>query len=594
MADQVVRIGAPFAGISEVPDERGIQTILLQNLLPREGVLETAPQWRTLDADRPSNRGVYVFGVQQNATVITLAELAAAWTWTAADGTVYTVPSGHVLYIASQSTRKVVIDLTDFYGEKPAINEPYSFASLGRKVYFAGGGDVYQVDRNTLEPIPVTFAEGREQNTVPYITGRIGVRRLAAYNGLMWYIPTTDQDLPTHFTVDTTDPMIKDPSRVNTNGTVRYGPGQILFSDPYEADHVKWLSAFNVESDGCELRAAVPWNGNLLLLTTNGCWALSGDNASNWTMQQLSAYADCQWGATAVAIGQTVLWCGWNALWRLDTEGGIRPVRGLEWVFSWGQTVADSVRGYNRYNQFWVDSDRANMPLCATDYNGGRYYVLGGVPGHQLIVEVATEASTVTVDVVAGVTVPVSVESTRLLQSGGMLGGTPTGLRAMMVGDDVSGGLCFAGFRLRSNGLALNRIHHVAATVVGIGTAIIFTFEALDEKVRKVRYGYTSTKPDYIDGYMATPEFPVGGANVESSSWGAPGATTPAWQAAAGALTTPRWTSDAPVFYEQNCNKAGRDLLVWVFLSGSTIAITPKPAILEQLVISYTEEALPG
>lgn len=581
-------IGPPLGGISDVPQENGVQVVYLDNILPSSGRWETAPVYRDLELNRPCDLGIYVAGVAPFARIFTI-------------GYKHIGDSFHVYYTATHDTRRVEVDLTDFYGEMPLREDPYSFASLARRIYFAGGQRLYEVDLTTLEPIPVTFTAGRESQTVSYIVTPPPVRSVFAFDGRLYLTLSQEVDLETHSTVDPNDPLMgkvrgADPSKLNLDGTIHYTPADFLFTDPYEPDHIQWYSSFNVDDDGSEVTAVVPHMGAIRIITSKGVWSLDGSTPGSWTMVQEQRCGGSRHPGSVQVVGGVLMWTGDNAFWRWDGNG-ISQVPNTKWLFGGGSSLPSQyidVAEFVRVLFFWNNASR--FSVRAASYLAGKYYVavcnkddLSSGLNAAVVIEIATNAISLVSNwsLNSGRQTLCDAESSGILgNGGGLLMGNPTGYTLQYI--PAQGG---------PYGYPYRQIKWVVAVHASSWTRQNLTRLSVRHTSQPVSStGFVYSVDDVASGGKWDRNT-TGGNDAKTLPlvgteggivWGSytPGATGK-WQPSTPADAHSIWYAAAPVTIDYDISALGRQLVIG---QDSTFGISAR---FEQITIQWHQEAAP-
>ena len=525
MPEQAFPLGPPFAGMTDDWDTSTPQVLLLDGLLPDSGGLLSAPPLVTMETGRPCQRGGYVTGWKEKAIFITIG----------------TDASNDIIYTATRGSTTVVSNLTEGFGEHPKRPQPYKFATLGGKVYFAGGQQVFEVDANSLEPSQMLCETGRESGVIPYIIGRIPARDLVVHNDCMFFALAETVDFPTDFEVDASDPYVTAQANIQTNGMIRYTTGMYMFSDPYEPNHVKFYNGFTIDDDGCEVVALADWNSGLLVLTNKSAWFLGGDSVDTWVHSKLSGYAGCVAPASVAVIGNQVWWADVYNIWCADPSEGVKAVPG----------ITKMLRDYIAWGESQYMSSGA-------PFLGGRYYAVSlYAPNSQsnvIVVECATGATAFLDD---GVDVLCGCDSEGVFDGGGMLAMTGSIVSAYF--NDGTGGSrdCIAEWRVN-----LDRVNERTATrLVASFNLTPASAEAraigLMDLQRITSSGASATYPLVdITTYSTTMTPPIGeeGSRWDHFSWVA----TPA---PAGSVT-PRWAMKMPCIFDAPLEARGRDVCI--------------------------------
>ena len=383
-----VHCGPPFKGMADAPDFPNAypqfaipitQTVYLENVLCRSGFLDASPGWQQVSlGDIPSEMGGYVTGFGVNAIVVKVGSL---------DGRIVcTVSRG--FGVDGQTT-----DLTALYGESRPAGTVYSFAVLAHTIYFAGGQQVFKVNPATLAVEQLICVDGTEKQTVAYINGIIPASYLCVHNGALWYVLAGTTDFECTVELDPNDPLITDPNKIQ-HGMVRYGPQQILFSDPYAPDNVQYISAFDIQDDGADVLALMSWQSNLLIFTRTGLWVLQGDSSSNWAMQCQSKGAGCVSGMSVACVGDAVLWVGPTNVWML-TKDGLAQIPGTSWMFGTGAAAAGALLEIAGIDDSGAPKWQPTSNCCGAAFLGAYYFASykadAFAPMMLLAVEVATQ-----------------------------------------------------------------------------------------------------------------------------------------------------------------------------------------------------------
>lgn len=525
MSEMSFPLGPPFRGVTDMWNPQEAQVITLDGLLPDAGGYLTAPPMVSVETNRPADRGMYVTGWKGRAVFITVGTSA----------------TNEIIYTASRGSTTVVVNLTDWFGECPKRKYPYAFATLAGRTYFAGGQQVFQVDPYSLIPSQMLCETGREEGTIPYLTGRIPARSLAVHNGCMFFVMDETCDFTTDFLVDPSDPYVKNTAAVQTNGMIRLDTSNYLFSDPYEPNHVKFYNSFDIDDEGAEVMNLIEWNSGLLVLTNKGPWYLGGDSELTWTQSKLSGFAGCVAPASMTAIGNRVYWLDTYNVWYADPDTGVQAV----------PNIAKFLRTYIDWNPDRIASSGAA-------FLGGRYYVISlfsrDYASAMIAIETATGAAClmdVDVDVLFG------CDQTGVFDGGGMLAASGSDIYAYY--NDGTGGTRQVTVEWRVN---MDRVAERTATrfVASFDlTPVEASVRALGlmDSCRITASGVSTTYPLVgIASSSTTMTPPIGeeGSRWDYFNWVA----TPA---PAGTVT-PRFACQTPFVFNGDVEARGRDILI--------------------------------
>lgn len=301
---RLVSLKAPFQPLQTAAEVQGGVTKAV-NVRWLESIPFTANKPVVLDPIRRAQKGIYVAGYERNNVWITV------------------FGADNIALVTDNFGRIRQYSLRPGYGD--AGPGPVSFAQYDDYVVMAGTARLYRVNLASITLEPLILSPGLEGAQTPYLTTENGApfpaKLVCFWNGRFVYAMRQRTQVPISLAPTSAQLEYGRADRLTGISEMVVYPSDLLFSDPFQPQSIKWSSIWTIGGQyGSAVENVYPLRQGLLVLTNAGVSVLAGETIEDAALVTVSRDIDCVAPQSVAGGPDFVLWLSRRGIAMFDGQ----------------------------------------------------------------------------------------------------------------------------------------------------------------------------------------------------------------------------------------------------------------------------------